>query len=86
MCNFELATYRCAHQKHNRIAYCHSARNDPYHQCFSVRCLKREITINDADCDKCVDELEKRMLLQLAQRQQPSQYGAYGTYSGYQQH
>ncbi|TQN66051.1 hypothetical protein CSHISOI_09425 [Colletotrichum shisoi] len=41
MCEFEEFLFACNHSVVKKKSYCHFARNDPIHQCFGVKVLKR---------------------------------------------
>ncbi|KAG0133715.1 hypothetical protein HOY82DRAFT_256839 [Tuber indicum] len=54
MCNLEKISYSsCGHDELRLIAYCHFARNDPFHQCFGVQTVKRERTVDSERCSEC---------------------------------
>ncbi|OBT71386.1 hypothetical protein VF21_09492 [Pseudogymnoascus sp. 05NY08] len=41
MCDYEQFLFTCGHSPIRRSSYCHTARVDDLHQCFSVKVLKR---------------------------------------------
>ncbi|OHE93849.1 hypothetical protein CORC01_10870 [Colletotrichum orchidophilum] len=41
MCDYEELFFPCEHSASRKKSYCHFARNDPMHQCFSVKILKK---------------------------------------------
>ncbi|KAF2790680.1 hypothetical protein K505DRAFT_250649 [Melanomma pulvis-pyrius CBS 109.77] len=57
MCHYEIINFiRCGHQDKRLTRYCHFARNDPNHQCFSPWQIEREWDHPKIECDKCSDQ------------------------------
>lgn len=54
MCNYERVCYGCGHEGYRLIAHCHFARNDPFHQCFGVKSIKRTWNNPIENCPGCV--------------------------------
>ncbi|KAH7011645.1 hypothetical protein EDB80DRAFT_876302 [Ilyonectria destructans] len=52
MCDFEEFIFTCTHYTVRLKSYCHFARNDPNHQCFSVKNL-RNSWLQTRVCDDC---------------------------------
>ncbi|KAK1754554.1 hypothetical protein QBC47DRAFT_384251 [Echria macrotheca] len=52
MCDFEEFMFTCGHSTFRLKSYCHFARNDPNHECCSVKKL-RNIWDQDYPCDGC---------------------------------
>jgi hypothetical protein len=42
MCDHETFRFTCGHSLTQLLSYCHFARNDPYHQCFGVKVIKKQ--------------------------------------------
>ncbi len=40
MCDFDEHHYPCGHVAYQLLCYCHFTRNDPLHQCYSVKAVK----------------------------------------------
>lgn len=54
MCNHERIIYEdCQHRFLRLISHCHFARNDPFHQCWGVRAIKRLRRIIGEKCPGC---------------------------------
>ncbi|GJC99509.1 hypothetical protein ColKHC_08335 [Colletotrichum higginsianum] len=53
MCEFEEFLFSCRHSVVKKKSYCHFARNDPNHQCFSVKVLKNT-WFQGVPCDNCI--------------------------------
>ncbi|KAF9882052.1 hypothetical protein CkaCkLH20_00088 [Colletotrichum karsti] len=53
MCDFEEFLFTCSHSIVRLKSYCHFARNDPNHQCFSVQVLRNSWQ-QSTPCDNCL--------------------------------
>ncbi|KAJ0163540.1 hypothetical protein CTA2_2823 [Colletotrichum tanaceti] len=53
MCEFEEFLFTCQHSAVRKKTYCHFARNDPNHQCFGVKVLKKT-WLQGKPCDDCI--------------------------------
>jgi hypothetical protein len=65
MCDFEEFEFLCGHKAKKLLSYCHSARVDPSHQCFSVKVVKHSWAQN-LSCDPCVEAM-RAAAIQFAQ-------------------
>jgi hypothetical protein len=63
MCEYEQFVYTCGHTPIRRSSYCHSARCDDAHQCFSVKVLKK-VWRQASICPECQNQMEARGGLQ----------------------
>lgn len=59
MCYFEFVHHDCGHVVPRRYSYCHFARNDPFHSCFSVKIGKRHwpppnFPVPPGKCENCL--------------------------------
>lgn len=52
MCDWEEFIFSCACSFTRLKNYCHFARNDPNHQCFSVQVLRKVWDVPEP-CDRC---------------------------------
>ncbi|KAM9875133.1 hypothetical protein VDGL01_10803 [Verticillium dahliae] len=53
MCDWEEFLFTCSHSIVKLKSYCHFARNDPHHQCFSVKVLRHSWR-QGVPCEKCL--------------------------------
>ncbi|TEA21908.1 hypothetical protein C8034_v003241 [Colletotrichum sidae] len=53
MCDFEEFLFTCNHSIVKLKSHCHSARNDPIYQCFSVKVLRNSWR-QSTPCDNCI--------------------------------
>ncbi|RYP93012.1 hypothetical protein DL770_000886 [Monosporascus sp. CRB-9-2] len=54
MCDWEEFLFVCNHSVLRLKSYCHFARNDPNHQCLSVKVLRDSWYQDGMLCDSCV--------------------------------
>ncbi|WJG35323.1 uncharacterized protein FOBCDRAFT_223142 [Fusarium oxysporum Fo47] len=52
MCDWEEFLFACNHSTLRLKSYCHFARNDPNHQCFGVKVLRKSWR-QCVPCDNC---------------------------------
>ncbi|KAI9782913.1 MAG: hypothetical protein M1839_004388 [Geoglossum umbratile] len=52
MCQYEKLLFTCGDEECRLLAYCHFARNDPFHQCFGVKKFKKDNALPQK-CEKC---------------------------------
>lgn len=53
MCDYEEFRFECGDSDVRLKSHCHFARNDPNHQCFSVKVLRKTWLQENQICDKC---------------------------------
>lgn len=56
MCDYEDFQFICGHSTARLLSYCHFARTDPYHQCFSVKVI-RNTWVQSVACQACVEAM-----------------------------
>lgn len=71
MCDFEEFLFTCGHSEVRLKSHCHFARNDPYHDCFGVKVLRKSWR-QDGPCEDCVAMITA---LEAANRQQGAGHG-----------
>ncbi|KAI1439224.1 hypothetical protein GGR50DRAFT_8930 [Xylaria sp. CBS 124048] len=54
MCDWEEFLFVCSHSELRLKSHCHSARNDPNHQCFGVKVLRHSWFQDGQLCDNCL--------------------------------
>ncbi|KAI1273779.1 hypothetical protein F5Y07DRAFT_402054 [Xylaria sp. FL0933] len=82
MCDYEEFLFVCGHSVTRLKSHCHFARNDPNHQCFSVKVLKCSWYQQSTLCENCLragmrifrgDVLHVQQIEQIIQAEQQMQ-------------
>ncbi|KAI0425952.1 hypothetical protein F5Y09DRAFT_346176 [Xylaria sp. FL1042] len=72
MCDFEEFVFICNHSVTRLKSHCHFARNDPNHQCFSVKVLRSSYRVYNGQIMH-VQQIEQMLAGQQMQQDQEMQ-------------
>ncbi|ROT37727.1 hypothetical protein SODALDRAFT_204286 [Sodiomyces alkalinus F11] len=66
MCDWEEFLFTCSHSVVRLKSYCHFARNDPNHQCFGVKVLRKSWQ-QAIPCEQCIARWHENSQQQFGQ-------------------